>query len=317
MLSTILLAIASIKNLLIWMLSVSYYIGQIAYKLIHLILTVLFAIAVKSASVLNILFDDFGVFCLDLLTRIYSVLLVLAVVAKTIGEHAILGLYRLYTCIAYVLSIGNGILYIVESIFLVVEYVLVKLKDSLILLGNGAWFALTLLPNLLIVLNSAVVDAIIVLYTKLHEYIILKTVKIFNWICFFLNDIPMESMFALCIVSSLIFYGYKRQYAIRRYLRHSYLLGRAKTSAFLIRTKLFVTSLFKSTSQDEDMKNNGDDTSEETRLCIICQENDKCIVLLPCRHLCLCVDCTETHSIYQNFCPICRTVIKRRLMVYT
>lgn len=53
---------------------------------------------------------------------------------------------------------------------------------------------------------------------------------------------------------------------------------------------------------------------KEQRLCVICQEVDKSVVLLPCRHLCLCSSCSSHEDL--KLCPLCREVIAHKISVF-
>jgi hypothetical protein len=51
------------------------------------------------------------------------------------------------------------------------------------------------------------------------------------------------------------------------------------------------------------------------RLCVICCEGQKSVVLLPCRHMCLCDSCGHMDRI--DTCPLCRVKITNKLSVFS
>ena len=53
---------------------------------------------------------------------------------------------------------------------------------------------------------------------------------------------------------------------------------------------------------------------DERRLCVVCVETEKSIVLLPCRHMCLCEACSEHKAMTQ--CPLCRRQIINKFSVF-
>ena len=54
----------------------------------------------------------------------------------------------------------------------------------------------------------------------------------------------------------------------------------------------------------------------EDKLCVICQDKEKCIMILPCRHLCICQDCQEPLNRLNNNCPICRKPVRQTIKAY-
>ena len=54
---------------------------------------------------------------------------------------------------------------------------------------------------------------------------------------------------------------------------------------------------------------------EEGRMCVICQEERKSVLLMPCRHLCCCKDCSRRSELIQ--CPLCRNAITQKIDVFS
>ena len=56
-----------------------------------------------------------------------------------------------------------------------------------------------------------------------------------------------------------------------------------------------------------------DENSDDDRLCVVCLEYRKTIVCLPCKHFCLCRNCSvlDIHE-----CPMCRADIKDTMEIY-
>lgn len=54
----------------------------------------------------------------------------------------------------------------------------------------------------------------------------------------------------------------------------------------------------------------------EDRLCVVCQDRIKRVILLPCRHLCLCDACRSAIITRDNCCPVCRRPILQTLRVF-
>lgn len=55
---------------------------------------------------------------------------------------------------------------------------------------------------------------------------------------------------------------------------------------------------------------------QESRLCIVCQDRKRCVIILPCRHLCLCTQCCSIIEREHGSCPVCRQDIRRTMKIY-
>lgn len=53
----------------------------------------------------------------------------------------------------------------------------------------------------------------------------------------------------------------------------------------------------------------------ERHLCVICQDREKTVLLMPCRHLCLCEVCGD-QIFTRRECPMCRNYVRDTVTVY-
>ena len=51
---------------------------------------------------------------------------------------------------------------------------------------------------------------------------------------------------------------------------------------------------------------------EESKRCRVCRKDDACMVLIPCGHLCCCMNCGNKIK----KCPICKESIRERVRSY-
>ena len=62
------------------------------------------------------------------------------------------------------------------------------------------------------------------------------------------------------------------------------------------------------------------ESEKERRSCVVCQDRSKSVLILPCRHMCLCVECgnhiARSRSHERRKCPLCRTRITTIMNVY-
>jgi len=55
---------------------------------------------------------------------------------------------------------------------------------------------------------------------------------------------------------------------------------------------------------------------QENKLCVVCQDRNKCVIVLPCRHLCLCTECSVIIKRDHGTCPMCRQNVRRTMKIY-
>lgn len=100
-------------------------------------------------------------------------------------------------------------------------------------------------------------------------------------------------------------------------LRRSRSSSESGTSSTETTPPPFTMTLRRSTRQDKLKSLQRQlEQEREKQLCVVCQDAERSIILLPCRHFALCRSCIEALLERQHTCPVCRNLIYEIIPVY-
>lgn len=222
-------------------------------------------------------------------------------------------------------SIAASITWLFDAVILVICEVVCILKSTVIFVGDVLWFVLTFIPvhlpqlvkHLFKYVIDIAVDAIVRAYMTLLRF------------TNFLTDVPLQSFLGLisAIVIVRLFIHFRRNIQTQVTLLY-WLLVRNTQYLYHLFYNYFTDSEVRviaslasggeaSMREAHDRMRAANDTADAAdALCVICQERQKCILTLPCRHICLCSECCLRLYGYQRTCPICRRFIYHSVTVY-
>lgn len=58
------------------------------------------------------------------------------------------------------------------------------------------------------------------------------------------------------------------------------------------------------------------DVAEDSDLCKICLDNELDVLVMPCKHLCLCSECADMIKNKGQNCPMCRSAVDELIKVF-
>ena len=60
------------------------------------------------------------------------------------------------------------------------------------------------------------------------------------------------------------------------------------------------------------------ESAEDRHMCVVCLERPRVVMLRPCNHVCLCLQCSDSfgHGVMHVTCPICDTQIDGKMDVH-
>lgn len=309
MLNQILSLFATFKIVCYYLLFISYKTGQCIIYTLGIVAETLQVFCSSSVSMLQVVFEDFWVFFEDLSQHVSLAVAGIHSLCTSLLDSILLVLHTVKDVVFGLFSGVSGafdaLFDFFCSIYNAIALLLILLKNFVVLLGGGIWFAVTFVPLLLIYLCGTITSYMRLLAQETFDFaerVFYETPNaLYNLYCF-VSDVPIESLAGLlvgvCIVYIIItFHIFLYQLITRSVLR----IIPANFTGFW-------TSLF---------SNEGKANIDTDSFCIVCREHYKCVLLLPCKHLCLCQMCHATLKNYNRSCPICRKNIQRTMKIYT
>lgn len=313
-------------------LYISYNIGQFLVNIISFLQKYISQLTYLLFEVFLAIFESFSTFYQDVVQNSQNIL-------RTVSSVDII------TYLSDVRNIIHSLVFIVVTLSeLVVKMFLSVLTILQTVLLSPKYFVLYLIKTLSSTVSSIKETfndlniffswSFQVLLQKTRDFMIkgvLFWINLPQGICDFLTEIPVESLLGI-IISFCLIYLFARFYVILfsflyqqiknfcLHLRRKYIeLGRYFTRSTPPQRLVYrrqILPMRRPHIRTERNLLNSSKNEENDRYCVICQEHIKCVLLLPCRHLCMCNECINTLQLYHNTCPICRSDIETTMQIF-
>lgn len=355
MLNVVIGLFETIKNIGYLSILLSYRTGQIIVNGILTSLDVLYKVYDTLWTVLVILNEDLFVFLSDVGSRLSFIVGSTVTFIEYVGESVISFFTFLKSMVFgasyFVITTVQTVIDVITKVFSSFGSLMAGIKQLVVLLGGGVWFAITLVPVFIIYVCMMTTYYIGRAFDETKSMLLSTVTQIKTGLLdliAFVTDVPVESFLGLVVICCLIYVLVKFHITVYGVLSRSTALmlsslnrnvARIRSSVFPQRRRPVVvveseTSSDSDTSAAEDAsvqeeipvsKNIGWRTKkqrnkelmeEDNSLCVICMERNKCMLSMPCRHLCTCIECNNTLRLYQRTCPICRRYVNYTIHVY-
>lgn len=321
----------------------TYLIGCILITLFKHTFTALMGIFRIIAEFATIFYEDLTIFVVDL----YAIFQTISVATQA----AVSNVVDFLICLMYFIKDGATTSQTVLSgapLTLATSFAAAvgAIKQLIILLGDSTWLLLTALPNvawallkcawclasnLVTILWAAtgnILNALVhgcqssielivdIPATALIGFIALCTAVRFRRLCMHGIRLVMASVHQRALVPAQLAAArvYQRHYEAAQHKLGRIFKYRLRSSTAEAAAKMVkATSIIASPPKRQDLNKLLDEA-----LCVVCQDRNKCVVLFPCRHLCVCEPCAiELQRCGQSCCPLCRNMIASQVAVFT
>lgn len=217
----------------------------------------------------------------------------------------------------------------------------INLRDLLVLIGNSAWMLVMLLPNFTIFIIKGFVHILNEIFKKITALTTMSYLTVIESTkasIKYLASIPIQSFLGIIVLYLMIrqrWRIYRRTKFFLQLLFGSIVFLTIKAIQKIIRFGIsvylilhFIYIVIAETLRlqtyrqnfevnEETAGNQSNDPDDKANLCIICYDQPKSIVLMPCRHLCLCRNCLNQLKAYRRECPVCRQTYRQTILVYS
>lgn len=313
-------------------LYVSYNIGQFLVNLISFLQKFVSKLTYLLFEVFVAVFESFSTFYQDVVQNIQNIL-------RTISSVDIITYLSdirniIHSLVFIVVTLSEFVVKIILSTLSAIQAILLSPKYVVLYLTKTLWSIVSGIKEAFNDLGIVFSGSIKILLQKMKHFIIEGTlfwIHLPRVVYDFVSEIPVESLLGITI-SFCIIYLFARFYLIlfsflyrhiKRFfiiLRRRYIdLGRYFTRSTASRRVVYrrqILPMRRPHIRTERNLTNSSKSEENDRYCVICQEHIKCVLLLPCRHLCMCNECINTLQMYHNTCPICRSNIETTMQIF-
>lgn len=313
---------SAIKFVAISSLTVSSFAGKWLVYLVYHLQSIIYKLLINIFGVLLIAFEDFNIFIVDLWLHISTIIYNLYTFLYIIADKVV------YTCTKLKIGLGtiladlnkvfNSIYSGIVGIYTFVVQLCFFIRHYVLLFGSGIWFLFTLVPIGIIYLSSLSVYYAGRLFEE--TYIAVNTTKnsiknVFLSIYEFVTDVPVESLLGIMAIICLYYvlapitkeslmFVYRNLRYIQGRIAHKFSVCKRMLSNYFKRAPTRVTDMRKGVNLNDNA-------------CVACQDNERCVLLLPCKHVCLCKDCFQRLPIqYGKRCPICRERVAKSMHIF-
>ncbi|XP_044269061.1 uncharacterized protein LOC123014175 [Tribolium madens] len=308
---------------------ISVKTGQFIVTSLAFLLTTAGSFLSRLYFLLSVILEDFTIFLQDVIYRLHGITEGIVYIFEWVAEKLKYCQQVTYVlkwlCEAFTVPL-NAVYGIVNT----VKHVFVFLKHIGILFGDGVWFIIVFIPKTVMSLGPLTYYYLKNLYVNVLDSICSNVTVVYKFVlhsiynCYtFVTDVPLESLIGLII-------GLCFLYILLQFYSVLFLYIKNKVSSFFIASRLKYNhvkrvtrrvlsryTLRYSSKQIIECKPSTNNDEKNEGYCVVCQDNSKCVLVLPCRHLCLCDDCAPRLMRYSGQCPICRKRIRSSMKVYT